>query len=71
MTTSPRQDAVAQAIQACPSIAVVIASWFDAQPEAWLTRAGIAFLILQAAYLAWRWHRDVKREGRGEPPHDP
>lgn len=67
MMTSDRQipDAIANAAHATPSLLVIAMTWLDVTPERWLTRLGIVFLLLQIAYMAWRWRRDAKR---GVPP---
>jgi hypothetical protein len=31
---------------------------------------GCIFLVLQMAYLIWRWRRDVKREQRNQSPRE-
>ena len=28
----------------------------------WLVLASIAFVVLQAAYLVWKWRRDARRD---------
>lgn len=30
----------------------------------WLVLASIAFVVLQAAYLIWKWRRDARQEDR-------
>lgn len=34
-------------------------------PQEWVYVATIAYLVMQAAYLAWRWHREWKAKRRG------
>jgi ABC-type nickel/cobalt efflux system permease component RcnA len=62
MTPEHLKDAAVQTAQATPSVLVVLSSWLDVTPERWLSRCGIAFIALQAAYLVWKWRRDIRRE---------
>jgi hypothetical protein len=31
---------------------------------------GCIFLLLQMAYLVWRWRRDIRRERRNQTPRE-
>lgn len=70
-------DAASQVLMATPSVAAVTATKiFGLEIDSWLGLAGIGFLMLQAAYLIWRWRRDIDvendrvREARSRFPTD-
>lgn len=47
--------------------------WLTGVPvEKWAAAGGLLFIVLQGAYMAWKWRRDIRREDerlrRGEPP---
>lgn len=63
MTPEQRHDAIVQTAAATPSILAIVATKLLSLPiEKWLGLAGIGFIVLQAAYLLWRWRRDIRRE---------
>ena len=62
-----RHDTVNQVVQATPSIAAVVIAWLDVPVEKWMTRAGLAFLVLQIAYLAWKWSHEYRDRNRRRP----
>jgi hypothetical protein len=65
MTT--RHDTVNHAAQATPSVIALAVAWLDVPIETWMTRAGLTFLVLQIAYLLWKWtheYRDRRRRNR-------
>lgn len=65
MTPEQRHDAIVQTAAATPSIvAIVVTKLLSLPVEKWLGVAGIGFIVLQAAYLLWRWRRDIHRERR-------
>jgi LPXTG-motif cell wall-anchored protein len=54
-------EAASQAVQATPAALAIGADLvFGVTPERWLTYLGIAFLVLQAAYLLWKWRKEAK-----------
>lgn len=61
-----RQETVRSLIEATPAATAIVVSNSDL--DWWLKAAGIAFLVLQALYLLWRWRRDVRRDAQGKPP---
>lgn len=65
MTPEQRHDTLVQAAAATPSILAIVATKLLELPvEKWLGLCGIGFIGLQAAYLLWRWRRDIRRERR-------
>lgn len=50
-----KQEIASQALQAVPAATVVFLdiNW-------WLSFTGIVFICLQAAYLIWKWSKEVK-----------
>lgn len=60
LTEAVKTTPVRAAIEATPAAAVVVVS--TASLDWWLKACGIGFLVLQAAYLAWRWRRDIRRD---------
>jgi ABC-type nickel/cobalt efflux system permease component RcnA len=63
---------VKDAFEAAPAtgaIAIGVASESGALTlDDWLKIGGLAFLVMQALYLLWRWWRDIKRDRAGQPP---
>lgn len=57
-----RHDSMVQAVNSMPSVAVVGATVAGLHVNDWLAIIGIVFILLQAAYLIWRWRRDARRE---------
>jgi len=55
-----QHDAASAVVQAAPSAVAVAAYAADITPERWLTYIGIVFIVLQAAYLLWKWRREAK-----------
>lgn len=73
MPPDSKHDLAVQAAQAAPSVAAIIATKvLNLDVQSWLGLFGIGFIALQAAYLVWKWRRDVKRErereAAGTPP---
>lgn len=72
MGPEAKHDAISQGAASLPSMAA-IAAWLLGVPlEKWVALAGLMFILLQAAYMGWKWRRDIRREDerlrRGEPP---
>ena len=66
-TISPdlKHEVVSQAIACTPSVlAVFWTKVLDLSIDNWLGLSGIAFILLQASYLIWKWRRDAKRPRR-------
>ena len=53
--------AVIQVAAATPSIGAIVLAWIEAPLTVWQVRLGCAFIVLQIAYLAWKWWREAKR----------
>lgn len=68
MTPENRHDTLLQVATAAPAgIAVVATKVLGLTIENWVGICGILFLVLQAAYLVWKWRRDILRERRRRP----
>lgn len=60
--TDQHSTAVVNGAQAAPAL-TGIAMWLGGKDiNFWLGVAGIAFILLQAAYLVWKWRRDIRRD---------
>lgn len=57
-------SAAMEVFKAAPSIGAILTGWMSVPVETWAVRAGLAFILMQAAYMAWRWWRDIKHERR-------
>lgn len=65
MAPENRHETAMQIVQAAPSVAAVVATKvIDIPIDTLLGLVGIAFIVLQAAYLIWRWRRDVRRDAK-------
>ena len=63
-----RTETAAQALQAPPAL-TAIWMWFSGKDvNFWVGAAGIGFIALQAAYLLWKWRRDIRRDRLSYPP---
>lgn len=76
ITPETKHDGGVQALNATPSLAAVGATVAGLHVNDWLAICGIVFIVLQAAYLIWRWRRDAKREEerlseKDRAPQDP
>ena len=69
--TPDRPESIPQALQATPSIAAVLTALAGVDLNVMLALVGLAFLVLQIAYLSWRWRRDVLRERERILEHRP
>lgn len=62
MTTDHKSDAIANAIQATPSLAA-IGYWLAGKDITfWGGVCGIVFIVTQWAYVMWKWRRDIRRD---------
>ena len=60
--TTHRSEAATNAIASTPSL-TAIAMWLGGKDiNFWVGVAGLAFILLQAGYLIWKWRRDIRRE---------
>lgn len=60
--SDPRQEIASAAAQSTPSITAVL-MWITGHDlNYWVGIAGLVFIILQAAYLLWKWRRDIRRD---------
>jgi hypothetical protein len=48
------------AAQAAPSVSLLWAWVADIPISAWVGLTSIAFIALQAAYLVWKWRRELR-----------
>ena len=60
MASDPK-EAVTQLIIATPSLGAVVLGWLQAPLAEWQIRLGMAFIIIQAMYLLWKWRREAKQ----------
>ena len=52
-----------EAAVAAPSAAVVVWHWILGQPlQYWTAASGLILILLQIAFLLWRWYREVKKQ---------
>lgn len=71
LDVSQKPDVLKHIVEAAPAAAAVTAG-----PVFGLTFSDLAavlgsiFLVLQMAYLIWRWRRDVRRERRDQQPRE-
>ena len=61
-----------QGVASLPSWAAIL-TWLLGVPiEKWAALGGLVFILVQTAYLLWKWRRDHKREAeriaRNEAP---
>jgi membrane protein implicated in regulation of membrane protease activity len=62
------------AVEAAPSSAVLASAALDtlnntallSSLDPWMKGAGLVFLVLQIAYMLWRWRRDIRRDRADE-----
>lgn len=69
LSPETRHEVVVQAVLATPSAAAVL--WtkiLNLNTNDWLGLSGIGFIALQAAYLLWRWRRDIRRDRLEDRP---
>lgn len=65
MTPEQKHDAVMQAAQAVPATAAIVATKvLGFSLNEWLAIASIAFIVLQAGYLLWKWRNEWRARAR-------
>ena len=66
---SQKNELIKNAVEAAPAAAAVTAGpvFGFALSDVTAVLGGI-FLVLQMAYLIWRWRRDIRRERRNQSP---
>lgn len=73
LSVEQKHDLVTSGYQAAPGIGGSVAtSSFGLPLSEWLVIASLLFVVLQAAFLAWKWRRmarlDREARERNEPP---
>lgn len=58
---STKHETMGNVIQAIPATTLVGAKVFGLSLPDWAALFGIAFVVLQAVYLLWRWRRESKK----------
>lgn len=67
LSAQQRQDLVGAGIHTAPGASAGGAFKLSGLPlSEWLVIASIAFVVLQALYLIWKWRRDYKRQVQRE-----
>ena len=62
LSAEQKHDLATAAYQATPGAAAAGGARMMGLPlSAWLVVASIAFVVLQAGYLVWKWRRDARR----------
>lgn len=57
-----KQDIAHEAAKSAPPVAVAGSAWlFGLTLNDWVAVGTLAYLVLQGAYLAWRWYRETRR----------
>lgn len=63
LSAEQKQDIAVAVVQTTPGAASAGAARLGGLPLSdWAVIATIGFVLLQAAYLIWKWRRDYKRE---------
>ena len=57
-----KQEVITQSIQSTPALAILGAAIVSITINQWLAAVSIAFILLQAAYLVWKWIREAKKD---------
>jgi hypothetical protein len=60
------QDVVKSAAEASPPVVYAALHIFGVSLPDWVALATLAYIILQAGHLLWRWHRQAKRNGSSD-----
>lgn len=55
-----KQEVTTQIIAAAPAASVIGASLAGVTINEWLAGISICFILLQAAYLLWKWYKEYK-----------
>lgn len=64
MTAAAQQshEAASAAVQVLPSVTLVGSHIYGLSLPDWAAIAGIAFVVLQALYLVWKWRREWSKK---------
>jgi hypothetical protein len=55
-----KQTVVAEVAKSAPPVSITAWAWLNGIPiDKWVGYATLAYLLLQAAYLVWRWYRET------------
>lgn len=60
MTT--KHDTLSSGVQAIPAVTLVGTQVFGLHLNEWAALFGIGFIVIQAAYLLWKWRREAERK---------
>jgi hypothetical protein len=55
-----KHETSSQIVQAIPSVSVIGATILGLSLPDWAALFAIAFVVLQAGYLVWKWIREAK-----------
>jgi hypothetical protein len=68
---SQKQELIKHAVEATPAaVAVTAGPVFGFTFNDVAALLGCIFLLMQMAYLIWRWCRDIRRERKDQPPRE-
>ena len=56
-----KEETSSALVHAIPSASAIGATIFGLSLPDWAAIAGIAFIVLQAVYLVWKWTREAKK----------
>ena len=62
MTTDIKQEIITQTVHAVPSGALLGTVLANVTINQWQAGIAIAFILLQAVYLIWKWIKEVRRD---------
>lgn len=62
MTTEIKQEILTQTVHAVPSGALLGTVLANVTINQWQAGIAIAFIILQAVYLIWKWIKEVRKD---------
>ena len=55
-----KHDAIEQTIKAVPAVAGATIASFTLNE--WVAIATLVYIIIQTAFLLWRWYREIKKD---------
>jgi hypothetical protein len=61
LTDSLGGDAVVAAVKSSPPVVVTAAAAAGMPLQSWVAIATLVYVMLQTAYLIWKWARDLRR----------
>jgi hypothetical protein len=56
-----KQELITQAGHAVPSLTMITTWWMGITLDQLYKGAGVGFIVLQAAYLIWKWWKEAKK----------